>query len=182
MLPFRRFQFSIAQLLVLMFLVAVVCGLGPHVSSALDLPPSGRGPRHPDGSRRQRDRLALSEERRCCVVLCDSRSGECLHYAELVGGAPDDIRISSDCWRLGRRVCRRQIGIRSRRLGRAPARGRVGLGPRTPRIRPWEDARGRGRAATEPVACRGRLASIPDFHPGWPQRAGTPCHSCADRH
>ena len=180
MLPFRRFQFSIAQLLVLMFLVAVVCGWGlmfrrlwtyrlPAVVRDIQMVRDGSA-----------IALALSEERRCCVVLCDSRSGECLHYAELVGGAPDDIRISSDCgtWAAvfadGKlefgRVASDERGADASVLDRGP-RG---------------FARGRMREAGVALNRTGAVAAVwqgsRHFHPGWPQRAGTPCYSRADRH
>ncbi len=138
MLRFPRFQFSIAQMLVLMFLVAVVCGWGvmfrrlwiyrlPGVVRDIQMLPDGSA-----------IALALSEEGRCCVVLCDCRSGECLHYADLAGGAPDNVRISSDCGTWAAVFADGNL-----EFGRVASgerwRGRVDLEPRAPPTHPWQD-------------------------------------------
>ena len=143
--------------------------LGRHVPSAMDLPPSGRGPRHPDASRRQRDRTGLvggGAVLRCPLRLPErgmsSLRGPCRQRA---GRRPDFLGLRD----LGRRVCGRQPGIRSRRLGRAFAQDTSTFEPRAPPTHPWQDREAGvalNRTGTVAAVWRGSRIAILDGRDG----------------
>ena len=88
-------RFSIAQLLVLVTLAAVVCSCAVALRQIWAYP----FPFNVHDVQVSRDGttvgLALAGPGRSCVVLCDSQSGQCLRFVA-IGGEPVEIQLSSD--------------------------------------------------------------------------------------